>query len=232
MQEKTARTQTEHGGPLAANHEPSSSRIAQGRGLLKFGTGSSRFEPDGTGGGGPRLSARQAGMRLRHFIRTIACVLVLSAAPVAAAPILFASGHWVALDRGAACEAASQALRAASRGRPQAIAGFAFDARGARNGQFFARLSRAPRPGSSIMLTVGSRPFLLVGRGDWAWSRGPRQEAAIIEAVRAAGGMRIEARDRGGRRFVDRYLLDGAPTAIDAAAAACAGKLVNERRNP
>jgi hypothetical protein len=33
--------------------------------------------------------------------------------------------------------------------------------------------------------------------------------------------MRIEARDEAGRRMVDRYVLNGAPTAIDAAAAAC-----------
>ena len=74
------------------------------------------------------------------------------------------------------------------------------------------------------MLTVGDRPFLLAARGDWAWSRGPAQEAAIIAAVRDAGGMRIEGRDASGRRFTDRYLLDGASTAIDAAAARCAGK--------
>ena len=73
------------------------------------------------------------------------------------------------------------------------------------------------------MLTIGERPFLLVARGDWAWSRGPLQEAAIIEAARVARSMRVEGRDAGGRRFTDRYLLDGAPTAIDAAAAACAG---------
>ena len=74
------------------------------------------------------------------------------------------------------------------------------------------------------MLTVGERPFMLIARGDWAWSRGPMQEAAIIDAARAARSMRIEARDGAGRRFADRYLLDGAPTAIDAAAAGCAGK--------
>jgi hypothetical protein len=37
--------------------------------------------------------------------------------------------------------------------------------------------------------------------------------------------MRIESREATGRRFIDRYLLDGAPTAIDAAAARCAGKM-------
>ena len=171
-------------------------------------------------------------MRFGHSIRATACALALLAAPAASASILFASGQWVALDRGASCEAASRALRTASRGAPQAIAGFAFDARGPRSGQLFARLSREPRAGSSVMLTVGSQPFLLVSRGQWAWSRGPQQEGAIIAAARAAGGMRIEARDRGGRRFVDRYLLDGAPTAIDAAAAACAAKLVKPSRKP
>lgn len=141
-----------------------------------------------------------------------------------AAQLLYAGGHWAAVDRGATCEAASRSLRAASAGQAQARAGFAFDAAGARNGQFFARLSRAPRPGSAVLLTVGRRPFLLVSRGGWAWSRGAAQDSAIIAAVRSAGGMRVEARDPSGRRFADRYLLAGAPTAIDAAAARCAGK--------
>ena len=43
-------------------------------------------------------------------------------------------------------------------------------------------------------------------------------------AIRAAGGMRVEARDLAGRRMIDRYALNGAPTAIDAAAAACLKK--------
>jgi hypothetical protein len=36
--------------------------------------------------------------------------------------------------------------------------------------------------------------------------------------------MKVEARDPAGRRFRDYYLLGGAPTAIDVAAARCAGK--------
>lgn len=157
---------------------------------------------------------------------------MMAAAPAGAARVVTARGQWAAIDRGAVCEAASRSLRAAPRGKAQAIAGFAFDAAGPRSGQFFARLSRVARPGSSVMLTIGARPFLLVGRGDWAWSRGPGQEAAILAAARSASGMRIEARDRGGRRSVDRYLLDGAPTAIDAAAAACAAKLEKPPRRP
>jgi hypothetical protein len=107
----------------------------------------------------------------------------------------------------------------------QARAGFAFDAAGPRRGQFFAQLSRMPRQGSTVILTVGDQPFLLVAGRGWAWSRDPAQEAAIIAAVRAAGGMRVDSRDQAGGGFVDRYLLEGAPTAIDAAAARCAGKM-------
>ena len=83
--------------------------------------------------------------------------------------------------------------------------------------------SRVPRPGSSVMLEVGGQPFLLVARDGWAWSRGPLQEQAIIAAVRNAhGDAGRGARYGAGVRFADPYVLDGAPTAIDAAAARCA----------
>jgi hypothetical protein len=74
------------------------------------------------------------------------------------------------------------------------------------------------------MLHIDSQPFLLVSRGDDAWSDGPLQEQAIIAALRAATAMSVESRDAAGQRFIDPYSLDGAATAIDAAAAACAGK--------
>ena len=150
--------------------------------------------------------------------------LLLIAAPAAAQQIVFAGGHWAAIDRGAACEAGSRALRIAAKGKVQARAGFAFDAAGPRRGQFFALLSRVPRPGSTVVLTLGNQPFLLVSNGLWAWSSGPEQERAIIAAARDAGGMTVRSRDQAGGRFIDRYVLDGAATAIDAAAARCAGK--------
>jgi len=129
-------------------------------------------------------------------MRWLPALLLLFAVPVSAADLLFAGGQWVALDRGPSCEAGSRSLRIAQKGKVQARAGFAFDAAGRRRGQFFAQLSRMPRQGSTV-----------------------------IAAVRAAGGMRIDSRDQVGGRFVDRYLLEGAPTAIDAAAARCAGKM-------
>ena len=150
----------------------------------------------------------------------------LVSAPAAAArgQILFAQGSWVALKFGDRCEAEAQPLLPATNHQPEARAGFSFAAQGP-TGEFHVRMSRVPRAGSSVMLTIGDRPFLLLVRGDWAWSRGPLQEAAIIEAARSAGSMRVEGRDGGGRWFADRYLLNGAPTAIDAAAAGCAGKI-------
>jgi hypothetical protein len=138
------------------------------------------------------------------------------------ATTLYAGGGWAAIDRGASCEALSRSVRIAAKGKVQASAGFAFTPDHRRWGEFHAHLSRVPRAGSSAILQIADQPFLLVARGDWAWSRGPLQEQAIIAAARAASAMRIESRDGAGRRFVDSYILAGAPTAIDAAAARCA----------
>jgi hypothetical protein len=136
----------------------------------------------------------------------------------AAGSVIYAGGAWAAIDRGNVCEA----LTRSPKGQAPAIAGLAFTSDHRRWGEFHAQLSRVPRPGSSVLLQVSDQPFLLVARGSWAWSRGPAQEQAIIAAMRRGGWMRIEARDLAGTRFADPYLLDGAPTAIDAAAARCA----------
>ena len=150
-------------------------------------------------------------------------VLVSSLADASGA-ILFAGGGWAAIDRGGVCEAVARSVLLAPKGRTQATSGFAFTPDRKRWGEFHAHLSQVPRAGSSVMLNIGGQPFLLLARGDWAWSRGPEQEQAIMAAARNASAMRIEARNAAGRRFVDSYTLGGAPTAIDAAAAACAGK--------
>jgi hypothetical protein len=149
-------------------------------------------------------------------------VASLSAAADGRGATIFAAGAWAAIDRGNVCEALARSAKIAPKGKPQATAGFAFTPDHRRWGEFHAQLSRPPRPGSSVLLQVGGQPFLLVARDGWAWSRGPLQEQAILGAVRDGGGMRIEARDTAGVRFSDPYLLDGAPTAIDAAAARCA----------
>ena len=160
-------------------------------------------------------------MKLLLLVATIAGSASTPAAP---AERLFAGGAWAALRFGGTCVAGARPLPPVSRREPQARAGFRFERGGRRFGEFHVRLSRLPRPGSSVMLRIGEQPFLLAVRGEWAWSRGPAQDLAIIAAARAARSMRVQARDGSGRGFGDAYLLDGAPTAIDAAAAGCAGK--------
>ncbi len=160
---------------------------------------------------------------MRYLATALLCC---STVTVAAPAIVAADGQWAALKQGRTCEAAAQSIGTVYKDRPPARASLSFDAGGPRHGQFAARLSRLPRLGATVMLHIGDQPFLLMSLNDMAWSRGPKQEQAIIAAMRASGGMRIEARSPGGGRIVDRYSLEGAPLAIDAAAA-CASALAN-----
>ena len=139
--------------------------------------------------------------------------------------IVYAGGSWAAIDRGSQCEALSRSVKIAAKGKVQALAGFTFSADRRQWGEFHARLSRMPRANASVMLKVGDQPFLLVSRGNDAWSTGPLQDQAIIAAMRTGGWITVESRDGAGRRFTDPYNSDGAATAIDAAAARCAGKM-------
>ena len=150
-------------------------------------------------------------------------LIALLIAPPATARVVQARGQWAAIADGGKCRAMARSLRDAGKNQPQAYAAILFDTQKRTAGTLSVRLSRPARAGGSVIVTIGDRPFLLKGQGWFAWSRGPAQEVAIIAAMRAASGMRVEARDGSGGRSVDRYLLDGAPTAIDAAAAACAG---------
>ena len=173
-------------------------------------------------------------MTWRDFFLFISTGLACASTADAVSPprVVGASGAWATVAGPGGCEAVSAALQPAPKGKVQARAALAFDAApGGRRGQLAVHLSRVPRAGSSVMLTIGDTPFLLALRGDWAWSRGPAQEAAIIAALRGAAGMRVEARFPGGGRFTDRFDLSGAPTAIDAAAA-CALSLAKSDAFP
>jgi len=147
---------------------------------------------------------------------------VAATAADARGSVLFAGGAWAAVDRGEACEALTRSQRVATKDKVQAVAGISFAADRRRWGEFHVRLSRMPRGDASVILQVGDQPFLLSTRGGWAWSRGSLQAQAIMAAIRDGVSMRVESRDESGVRFSDPYLLDGAPTAIDAAAARCA----------
>lgn len=89
-------------------------------------------------------------------------------------------------------------------------------------GQVHVRLSREVRETGNVRLAVGNRRFDLIAQGQDAWARDKGQDAAIIAAMRSATRMSVSATASNGARFTDRYTLEGAATAMDAALVGCA----------
>ncbi len=92
---------------------------------------------------------------------------------------------------------------------------------GLRN-QIHLRLSRVVGD-KGATLRIGDRRFVLPTLGRDAWATDSRMDAAIVAAMRSATRMSITGRGANGRRFTDRYDLEGVATAIDAAVVGCAG---------
>ncbi|MBH5322270.1 invasion associated locus B family protein [Aurantiacibacter sediminis] len=89
-------------------------------------------------------------------------------------------------------------------------------------GQVHFRLSRELSDNPRVALAVGGQRFVLTaGEGD-AWATDVRADGEIVSAMRSASRMTISATDARGNRFTDRYSLDGAATAMDAARVGCA----------
>ena len=89
-------------------------------------------------------------------------------------------------------------------------------------GEVHFHLSRRLTAGAEAVLTIGSDKYpLLTGAGD-AWASDKRMDAAIIAALRSARNLAISARAADGLAFRDLYHLDGAASAMDAAALGCA----------
>jgi hypothetical protein len=139
-----------------------------------------------------------------------------------AGQVIGVSGAWAAIDRRSSCEALTRSPYPATRTRGPATAGLRFTPDRRQWGQFHVALSRTPRAGATVMLEIGRQPFLLVARGQDAWSRGAAQDQAIVAALRSGGSMKVSARSAAGGRFTDRFEVRGAATAIDMAAARCA----------
>lgn len=90
-------------------------------------------------------------------------------------------------------------------------------------GQVHLRLYRDARPGSAILLTIDGQVFQLVGRGADAWAPNRAADRAIAAAMRTGVSMAVSARDANGNGFTHAFALNGAASAIDAAALACVG---------
>lgn len=87
--------------------------------------------------------------------------------------------------------------------------------------QLHIHLSRPRAANAKVTLSIGQRRFdLLAGAAD-AWSPDAATDTAIVAAMRGGRSMSVETRGRDGRPMVDVYALQGAATAIDAAAVGC-----------
>ncbi|XUU59922.1 hypothetical protein ACRAQ6_10105 [Erythrobacter sp. HA6-11] len=94
---------------------------------------------------------------------------------------------------------------------------------GVRN-QLHFRLSRQIRQNSRVTLIIGRKSWALRGGGGDAWTRDQSQDAAVLAAMRSAARMTVRGTDARGRLFTNRYSLQGAATAIDAAQLGCASR--------
>lgn len=146
---------------------------------------------------------------------------LLFAAPLAAKDSLGVFGTWGAFRDPAVPRCYAIAAPGGAAASPAFASVSTWPKRGVR-GQVHVRLSRAAPAGSAVTLSFGRRNFALKGSGEDAWAQDARMDAAIVAIMRSAPSMSVSARDGAGRRFTDRYALEGAATAMDAATVGCA----------
>jgi hypothetical protein len=160
-------------------------------------------------------------MRMRH----LALIAALAATPALARDALGMFGSWAAFRDPAAprCYAIAKALPSTKSRDYQPYADVAWWPKQAVRGQVHFRLSRKLQPGAPIVLSIGGQRLNLAGGGGDAWAADKRMDAAVIAAMRSASEMTVNARGADGTGFSNTWKLDGAATAMDAAAVGCAG---------
>ena len=90
------------------------------------------------------------------------------------------------------------------------------------SGQVQVRFASAPNPEAPAALAVGQTRVALVIRGRDGWARTAADDRRLIAAMREGRGIGASARGAAGRRITLGFSLNGAATAIDAAALGCA----------
>ena len=149
---------------------------------------------------------------------------LLLAAPAVSRETLGVHGAWGAFRDPGRCSAIAEPVFVSRRARWRPFASVGtWPARRQRN-SLHVRLSRERDRSAGVTLTVGERRFPLAATGIDAWAPDPGTERAAVAAMRSGRSMSVEAVGRGGRPFADAYRLDGAATAIDAAALGCLGR--------
>jgi hypothetical protein len=157
---------------------------------------------------------------MRHAV----AALFLLSAPAGARELLGVHGAWGSFRDPGHCYAIAEPAIAGGRRSWRPFAGIGTrPARGARN-SLHIRLSRPRDRSAGVTLSIGERRFPLVANGTDAWAPDAAAERAAVAAMRSGRSMSVDAVGVGGRPFADVYRLDGAATAIDAAALACLGR--------
>lgn len=90
--------------------------------------------------------------------------------------------------------------------------------------QVHFRTSRQLASDPRMQVAISGQRYPLTGSGNNGWAQDAAGDARIVAAIRSAASLSISATDTRGRRFTDRYSLDGAATAIDAATVGCANR--------
>ncbi|MFM6950065.1 MAG: hypothetical protein ACKOW1_03465 [Novosphingobium sp.] len=161
------------------------------------------------------------------MLRRAILLLAVVAAPALARDSLGMFGQWGSFSDpqapgGPRCYAIAMASPSSLKRDYQPFATIGTWPRQQVRGQVHFRLSRKLMPNAPITLFLGGQRYKLVGGGGDAWAADQRMDAAIVSAIRSAGEMTISARGADGRGFTNTWPLDGAATAMDAAAVGCA----------
>lgn len=151
--------------------------------------------------------------------------LVVAATPAFAARLsLGLFGNWGAFrdDTPHRCYAIAEADESSSGGQYKPYLTVSCWPENGVRGQVHVRLSRPRGENSGVTMIIGDRRYNMVASRTDAWSPDARADAAIIAAIREARSLAVQSSDGRGGRFVDRYSLSGAASAIDAARLGCA----------
>ncbi len=162
--------------------------------------------------------------RALPWIKAAGLIAALIAAPALARDSLGMFNSWAAFrdPQAPRCYAIAMAAPSTMQRDFQPYADVAWWPRHGVRGQVHFRLSRKLAPNAAISLSIGGQKIPLVGGGGDAWAADKRGDAAIMAAMRSAKEMTVNARDAAGRGFSNSYDLQGAATAMDAAAVSCA----------
>ena len=159
------------------------------------------------------------------MIKSIAAFAALLAIPVAA-PLAAKDSLGVYNDWAAFRDAEQPRCYAIAKSRGGGTAGsFASIASWPKHGirgQLHFRFAGAVEPKTPVRLVIGDRRFELAASGRNAWATDKSMDAAIIAQMRSNARMSVTARAANGRRYTDRYSLNGVATAMDAAIVGCA----------